>query len=400
MNRSALPLFLSLILTLAFPLAGTAENKIITPPGPQLDLPFSPAVLTDDLLFLSGAIGNTPGTTVVEGDAKAQTKRTMENLGDVLKTAGLDFSRVVSSTVFLADIRHFEAMNEVYGAYFDDDRPPTRATVEADIAIPNSQMEISLIAARKDVELEWVVPEGWAKSPLYAWGVRAGDTLFVSGLVSFDPQTRQLVPGDLATQAKRTLENIDAVLEAGGMSKENVVRCAVYLADPRDYTMMNEVYGAYFDEAPPARATVRARLADPSLTIEIQCTAVRGARKVVLPAGASPSPRPLSSAIQVGDRLYLSGMVGRDGGAYPAGVAAQTKITLERLEATLKAAGMSFEDVVSATVFLKDVRHYQAMNAVYAATLPDPPPARATVGMSLMSPEALVEIQMTAVRKE
>ncbi|MEO1087831.1 MAG: RidA family protein, partial [Acidobacteriota bacterium] len=62
------------------------------------------------------------------------------------------------------------------------------------------------------------------------------------------------------------------------------------------------------------------------------------------------------------------------------------------------AAGLSFKDVVNATVYLTDIRHYAAMNAIYAKRVGQPAPARATVGTALMSPEALVEIQMTAVR--
>ena len=120
----------------------------------------------------------------------------------------------------------------------------------------------------------------------------------------------------------------------------------------------------------------------------------------MLPAGEKPSTRPLSAGIQVGDRLFLSGMVGRKDGAYPNGIEAQTRVVFNRLRATLAAAGMGFEDVETATVFLTDVRHYQAMNAVYREVMPDPPPARATVGTQLMSPDALVEIQMVASKKQ
>lgn len=396
-------LSLTLVCTLPmawWPAPALAEDRVVTPPGPGLDLPFSPGILSDDFLFLSGAIANEPGTTVVKGDAKAQTKGTMENLAAVLKAAGLDFSRVVASHVYLADARHFDAMNEVYGEYFDDDKPPTRTTIEADIAIPNSQMEIGMIAARKHVELEWIVPEGWAKVPHYAWGIRAGDTVFLSGLVSFDPKTRGLVTGSIETQVQRTLENIDAVLKAAGLGPQNVVTCGVYMPDARDYGAMNKAYGAYFSKDPPARATVRARLANPTLKIEITCIAVRGERKVVHPAGPAPPPRPLSSAIMAGDRLYLSGMVGRKGREYPTGIEAQTRVAFDRLAAALQAAGMTFDDVESATVFLTDVRHYQAMNAIYREVMPNPPPARATVGTQLMSPDALVEIQMVAKKPE
>ncbi len=399
MRRLALPLTALLCLALLFlglALPAHAERRVIAPPGSELGLPFSPGILSDDFLFLSGAIGNQPGTTTVEGDVAAQVKQTMKNLGAVLEAAGLDFSRVVASHVYLSDARHFQTMNEVYGSYFADDKPPTRTTIEADIAIPGAETEIGMIAARKHVELEWIVPEGWNTSASYAWGVRAGDTLFVSGMVSADPEGGGLVTGDFKKQAKQTLSNIDGVLTAAGMNAGNVVTCGVYLPDARNYGAMNEVYGGYFNKEPPARATVRARLANPALSIEITCVAVRGERKVVLPSGTQPSSRPLSAAIQVGERLFLSGMVGRKDGKYPHGIDAQTRVVFDRLKATLAAAGMDWSHVESATVFLTDIRHYQAMNAVYREVVESPPPARATVGTQLMSPEALVEIQMVA----
>lgn len=394
-----LSLFVFLVALAASPAGLEAEHRVVTPPGPGLDLPFSPGILSDDFLFLSGAIANKPGTTEVAGGVAEQVRGTMDNLGKVLEAAGLDFSRVVAAQVYLADARHFDTMNEVYGGYFDDERPPTRTTIEADIAIPDAEMEIGMIAARSHVDLEWIVPEGWRKSPSYAWAVKAGETLFLSGLVSFDPETGSLVTTDFATQARRTLDNVRTVLAAAGMSPRNVATCSVYLADGRDYAAMNEIYGGMFSEAPPARATVRARLADPALSIEVTCIAAAGERKVVLPVGEEPSSRPLSAAIQVGDRLFLSGMVGRRGVSYPPDVEGQTRVALERLRQTLLAANMSWNDVESATVFLTDVRHYQAMNEVYREVLRSPLPARATVGTQLMSPDALVEIQMVASKK-
>ncbi len=89
-------------------------------------------------------------------------------------------------------------------------------------------------------------------------------------------------------------------------------------------------------------------------------------------------------------------MVGRRDGRFPPGIEAQTRVVFERLGSTLAAAGMDFADVVEATVYLTDIRHYQAMNQLYRELMPAPPPARATVGTPLMSPDALIEISMTA----
>ncbi len=376
-----------------------AQRQIIAPPGTDLGLPFSPGIASEDLLFLSGAIGNQPGTVKVTGDVATQTRQTLANLAAVLEAAKMDFSRVLDANVFLSDSRHFPAMAEVYSEHLGHVLP-TSTTVEADIAIPGAITEIAMIAARPGVEIRTISPEGWPKTAKsFSWGKLAGDTLFVAGMVSNDPTTGELVAGDITVQTLQVMKNIGKVLTAADMSFEDVVACSVYLADPRDYSAMNQAYGRSFTNLPPARATVRARLVNPSLDIEIQCRAVRGGHnKQVAPAGYKASGRPLSPAIEAGDRLFLSGMVGRGPEGYPQGVEAQTRTALDRLQATLAAAGLGFDDVEMATVFLTDIRHYGIMNEIYRQVVGSPPPARATVGSVLMSPDALVEIQMTARR--
>jgi 2-iminobutanoate/2-iminopropanoate deaminase len=273
--------------------------------------------------------------------------------------------------------------------------------VQADIAIPGALAEIAMVAARPGLERKVIIPEGMKTPELpYSWGILAGNTLFIAGATSRNPETYQPVTGDTATQTKQVMENIGAVLRGAGMDYKDVVSCKVFLDDARDFQAMNEVYRTFFPEDPPARATVRARLMNSAFTTEIQCVAVKDpSRKVVVAEGASRSSSPFSPAIQVGDRLYLAGFVGRGPDGFAAGdVKAQTKQTLANLEATLKAAGMDFTNVVDAMVYLSDIRHYQAMNEVYREILPTPPPARATVGSQLMSPDALVEIMMVATR--
>jgi 2-iminobutanoate/2-iminopropanoate deaminase len=399
MRGSTVLLIPLLVIGLAFCSHG-AERKVIAPEGSQTGLLFSPGILSGDFLYLSGAIGNTPGTLETPGGIEEQTRQAMENLRSVLKAAGMDFADVVRSNVFLSDTRYFQTFNNVYRTYFEKD-PPTRATVQADIAIPGALAEIAMVAARPGLERKVIIPEGMKTPELpYSWGILAGNTLFIAGATSRNPETYQPVTGDTATQTKQVMENIGAVLRGAGMDYKDVVSCKVFLDDARDFQAMNEVYRTFFPEDPPARATVRARLMNSAFTTEIQCVAVKDpSRKVVVAEGASRSSSPFSPAIQVGDRLYLAGFVGRGPDGFAAGdVKAQTKQTLANLEATLKAAGMDFTNVVDAMVYLSDIRHYQAMNEVYREILPTPPPARATVGSQLMSPDALVEIMMVATR--
>ena len=115
------------------------------------------------------------------------------------------------------------------------------------------------------------------KAPLpiapYSQAVKAGDFLFISGQVPIDPKTGKVVIGDIAIQTKQTLENIKAILGAAGLSLKDVVKVTVFLKDVKDFKRMNETYGTYFKEDPPARTTVQAQLAMEELLIEIDAVA-------------------------------------------------------------------------------------------------------------------------------
>ncbi|MEM9069945.1 MAG: Rid family detoxifying hydrolase [Myxococcota bacterium] len=108
----------------------------------------------------------------------------------------------------------------------------------------------------------------------YSQAVKAGGLLFCSGQIPIDPATGDLVDADVRAQTKRVMENLGAVLAAGGSSFEKVVRCTIFLADMDDYGAVNEVYGAYFPEAPPARAAVAVRTLPKNVAVEISCIAV------------------------------------------------------------------------------------------------------------------------------
>jgi 2-iminobutanoate/2-iminopropanoate deaminase len=107
----------------------------------------------------------------------------------------------------------------------------------------------------------------------YSSALRAGQLLFVSGQVPFDPSTGKMVEGDFVAQARRVLQNIGALLEAGGLSYHQVVRTTVFLADMDDFGAMNDVYGTFFTEPFPARSTVQAARLPRDARIEIDAIA-------------------------------------------------------------------------------------------------------------------------------
>ena len=122
------------------------KQLITTPHAPAAIGPYSPGLKIGQLLFLSGQIPLDPDSgQVIEGDVRAQTTRVLENLGAVLKAAGADFSNVAKSTIFLADLNDFAAVNEVYGKYFSAPFP-ARATVQVARLPRDVRVEIDAIA--------------------------------------------------------------------------------------------------------------------------------------------------------------------------------------------------------------------------------------------------------------
>ncbi len=107
-----------------------------------------------------------------------------------------------------------------------------------------------------------------------AIAARGARTLYLSGQIPLDPATGELVPGGIAEQAARVLENLKAVLAAGGAGFEHVVRTTIFLADLADFAKVNEVYGRYFPADPPARATVQVAALPRGARVEIDASAV------------------------------------------------------------------------------------------------------------------------------
>jgi 2-iminobutanoate/2-iminopropanoate deaminase len=110
--------------------------------------PFSPVVEANGFVFLSGQIGDAPGSHgPVPGGIEAETRAMLDNVGRVLRAAGLDYRDVVKATVYLTDITEFAAMNAIYREYFPVD-PPTRATVAVTALAVGARIEIEVIATR------------------------------------------------------------------------------------------------------------------------------------------------------------------------------------------------------------------------------------------------------------
>ena len=108
----------------------------------------------------------------------------------------------------------------------------------------------------------------------YSQAVRSGRFLFCSGQIPLDPNSGQIIPGDIAAQTRRVLDNIAAVLNAEGLTFDNVIKTTIFLTDLADFQAVNEIYGSYFKQAPPARSTVQVSALPKGAKVEIEAIAV------------------------------------------------------------------------------------------------------------------------------
>jgi reactive intermediate/imine deaminase len=233
----------------------------------------------------------------------------------------------------------------------------------------------------------------------YSPGISVGDYLYVSGQGAKGPDGS--MPDTFAGQVRQTLENVKAVVEAAGLTMDHIVYMQVYLEDMQKFDQMNSVYAQYFQKAPPARATLGvAKLL--GIPVEINAVAVRdiGNKKPVVVAGYDPH-EPVSPGILTHDRLYVSGMRGRDlhTGTVPSDPGEQVDAALNGVKAVLEAAGLGMNNMVFVNPYLTKQIPMGVMNKLYASRFEfGNTPARATIQVSSLPGGAQIEYTGVAVR--
>jgi 2-iminobutanoate/2-iminopropanoate deaminase len=108
----------------------------------------------------------------------------------------------------------------------------------------------------------------------YSQAVRVGSVIYCAGQIPLDPKSGQIVTGGIEAQTRRVMENIAAVLKAAGLGFDNVVKTTIFLADLNDFQTVNEIYGAYFKQQPPARSTIQVAGLPKGARVEIEVIAM------------------------------------------------------------------------------------------------------------------------------
>ena len=284
-------------------------------------------------------------------DIGAQTTLALARLDERLRAARSSLADAVAITVYLRRASDFPAMNDAYRLAFQS-APPTRTTLVVDPLTPGADVEISAVAVPAGSDRRPVHPSSWMPSPNpYSYGIRASDTLFLSGLIPRSGKDNTVVSGDVAAQTRAVLQNAKELLEAAGLSFAHLVSARAFLPDLKDFPEFNRVYREIVGHERPARATVGAGLTAPAYKVEITFVASAAARQAI---DADPVKSPnLSPAVRAGNTLFVSGLLA-EGEAATGDPDVQTRDILRKLDALLSKAGFARTDVRDLLVYVTD----------------------------------------------
>lgn len=131
--------------------------------------------------------------------------------------------------------------------------------------------------ASTDKLMKKVITSDKVPSPIgpYSQGLMVGNNLYLSGQIALDPATNKVMKGSIKEETRMVMDNLKAILEAAGMSMDNVVKTTIFLKDMNNFMQVNEVYGSYFTKEFPARATIEASRLPKDANVEISMEAVK-----------------------------------------------------------------------------------------------------------------------------
>lgn len=355
--------------------------KPVTPPGVKPTGPYSPGLMTDDFLYVSGqgakdAAGNIPA------DVDGQLHNILENIKNIVNAAGLTMDHVVYTQVYLTDYKDEGPLNRAFKTYFPKN-PPARSTIGV-AKLPGTPLEISAVAVRDLSKKRTIVPAGYPADAALSPGVVAAGRMYLSGFLGRDLKTGQ-IPADPAAQVQLALDRMGQTLKAAGLTFANMVFVNPYLTDKIPMGVMNKVYAQRFEFGnTPARATIQVAGLPSGANIEFSGVAAMSLpkRKAVRPKNMEPSPT-ASPCVFAGTTLFCSAksgfIAGAHGGIYASTVETQLRQTMRNLLDGLEEAGMNFSNVVASNVYLDNVDDFARMNPIYAEYFSGILPARTTI---------------------
>ena len=330
-------------------------------------------------LFVSG---QGPQHSGAAGNFPEQARETLDNVKKALQGSGLTMEHVVYVQVYLEDVGHIRELDEVFASYFPRN-PPARAVLGVG-KVPQGTIQMNAIAVRDLQGKQAVSVPGAKANKALSAGMLTHDQLFVSTMQGRDAATGT-IPKEPAAQVNLALDGLKSVVEAAGLTLAHMVFVNPYMTSEISYQAMNEQYAKRFEFGnTPGRATIEVSSLPDGAHIAYTGIAVRdlSRRQAVRPKNMPPSPT-ASPCVFAGDLLYCSAksgfIPGPNGGVYFASTADQTRQTMRNLLDNLEEAGLTFDQVVSATIYLDDLSDTGAFEGIYNRYFPTQLPSQTVV---------------------
>ncbi len=361
--------------------ASSAELHPILPSGMKLFGAYSPGMMANGVLYVSGQGAEDARGHVPTGE-DSQLRQCFSNIKTVVAAAGLTMQHVVYVQVYLTHYSDEESLNRISKEFFPSD-PPARSVMGV-AKLNGTPVEMSAVAVRDLAGKQTITSPAYSPDLPFSPAVRAGDRLYVSGVYGRDPTTGK-IPDDPAAQVDLAFTQLAQILKAAGADFSNLVFVNPYLTARFPTDVMNRIYATHFEFGnTPARATIEVAGLPNGANFELSGVAVLdlAKRRSVRPKNMPPSPT-ASPCVFAGDTFYCSAksgfIPGVNGGIYAPDVETQLRQTMRNLLDGLEEAGLNFSNVVSSNVYLDNIDDFSRMNRVYAQYFGAAPPARTTV---------------------
>jgi reactive intermediate/imine deaminase len=366
---------------------------------------------------LSGQLPLDPQSgQIVDGDVKAQATQCLTNIKAIVESINHTMDDVVKTTIFVRNISDVEAVDDAYVAFFNDDLPTRTVVAVEDLPLNDALVQIDALVSNGEgtppqdsLDLVKIsrntpaAPMDSASSQTVAFSHYNN----LSAQLPLDPQSGQIVDGDVKAQATQCLTNIRAILESINHTMGDVVKTTIFLTDVADIEAVNEVCAESFPGYVPSRTVVNASALPLGASVQIDTVISHGdgtppqlpedTKLLVIEAGntASAPAAPYSHTVAFSHYNHISGQLPVDPATsqiVTGGIEEQVGQCLTNIKAIVESVDHVMDDVVKLNIQVKNMSDIHAVNDVCAAFFEGDLPAKTTVGVSAIPLGALVQI--------
>ena len=397
--------------------------------------PYSQTVAFSHYNNLSAQLPVEPKTgKLVAGGIKEQAKQCFENIKAILESINHSMSDVVKITVFVKDIKDMDAVDEVYKAFFVAYVPartvvsvsalPMDALVQIEALVSNGEGTIPNAPQAGDLIKLTNNTANAPISPLSTQTVSFSHYNNLSAQLPIDPKTGRLVAGGALEQAGQCLKNIKAILESIDVPMDDIVKVNIFLKNLSDSEAVNDVYKTFFPDSAiaravayvPARTTIAAAALPMDALVQIEAVvshgdgtppqAIEDRHGLIIKANNTehaPKCSVSTQTVAFSHYNHISAQLPLDpktGEMVTGGVKEQARQCLENIKAILESIDHAMDDVVKVNIFLKNIADIDAVDEVYKTFFPGGVPARRTVGVSALTKDALIQIDVVVSNAE